>query len=85
MQIENFIVFLIVGAIAGFLAGSLIKGYGFGLLGNIAVGVLGAAAAGWLLPNLGLNFGSAIQAQIISATIGAIGLLATLRFVRWPV
>lgn len=85
MQIEHLLVFLIVGAIVGFLAGSVIKGYGFGLVGNIAIGILGAVAAGWLFPNLGLNFGSAIQAQIISATIGAIGLLVMLRFVRWPV
>lgn len=85
MQIEHLLVFLIVGAIVGFLAGSVIKGYGFGLVGNIAIGILGAVAAGWLLPNLGLNFGSTIQAQIISATIGAIGMLVMLRFVRWPV
>ena len=51
MGIESLLVFLIVGAIAGWLAGLLVKGYGFGLLGNIVVGIVGAFIAGWLLPD----------------------------------
>ncbi len=51
MGIESLLVFLIVGAIAGWLAGLLVKGYGFGLLGNIVVGIIGAFIAGWLLPD----------------------------------
>ena len=51
MGIESLLVFLIVGAIAGWLAGLLVKGYGFGLLGNIVVGIVGAFIAGWLFPS----------------------------------
>ncbi len=54
MGIESLLVFLIVGAIAGWLAGLIVKGYGFGLIGNIVVGIIGAFIAGWLLPRIGL-------------------------------
>src|SRR5882757_2466338 len=54
------IVWLIVGAIAGWLAGLIVKGAGFGLLGNIIIGIIGAAVAGWLLPQLGVNLGTGI-------------------------
>lgn len=50
MTLETLIVWLIVGAVAGFLAGLIVKGYGFGLIGNIVIGILGAVLAGWLLP-----------------------------------
>ena len=50
MGIESLIVFLIIGAIAGWLAGLIVKGYGFGLIGNIVVGIIGAFIAGWLFP-----------------------------------
>ena len=75
MGIESLLVFLIVGAIAGWLAGLLVKGYGFGLLGNIVVGIVGAFIAGWLLPALGISLGSGIVAAIIHAVIGAVILL----------
>ena len=51
MGISSIIVWLIVGAIAGWLAGLIVKGGGFGLLGNIVIGIIGAVVAGWLLPN----------------------------------
>ncbi|MEZ5864066.1 MAG: GlsB/YeaQ/YmgE family stress response membrane protein [Geminicoccaceae bacterium] len=54
MGIEALIVFLIIGAIAGWLAGLIVKGYGFGLLGNIVVGIVGAFVAGLILPAIGL-------------------------------
>ena len=50
MGIESLIVFLIIGAVAGWLAGLIVKGYGFGLIGNIVVGIVGAFIAGWLFP-----------------------------------
>ncbi len=82
MGIESLIVFLIVGAVAGWLAGLLVKGYGFGLLGNIVVGIVGALIAGWLFPVIGISLGSGTVAAIIHATIGAVILLVLLRLVK---
>lgn len=82
MGIESLLVFLIVGAVAGWLAGQLVKGYGFGLIGNIVVGIVGALIAGWLLPTIGISLGSGIIAAIIHATIGAVVLLVLLRLVK---
>lgn len=75
MGIESILVFLIVGAIAGWLAGQIVKGHGFGLVGNIVVGIVGAFIAGWCLPMLGLNIGGGFVAAIINALIGAVILL----------
>ena len=75
MTLESLLILLIIGAIAGFLAGIIVKGYGFGVVGNIVVGIVGALFAGWLLPRLGLFPGGDIVGQIISATIGAVVLL----------
>jgi len=82
MGIESLIVFLIVGAVAGWLAGLLVKGYGFGLLGNIVVGIVGALIAGWLFPALGISLGTGIVAAIIHSTIGAVILLVLIRLVK---
>jgi len=82
MGIESLIVFLIVGAIAGWLAGLVVKGYGFGLIGNIVVGIVGALIAGWLFPALGISLGSGIPAAIIHSAIGAIILLVLIRLVK---
>lgn len=76
------IVWLVVGAIAGWLAGLIVKGYGFGLLGNIVVGIIGAIIAGFLLPRLGLVIGGGIIAAIINALIGAIILLVIIGLIR---
>ena len=73
------IVILVIGAVAGWLAGVIYTGAGFGLVGNIIVGILGAIVAGALLPGF-LHF-SGIVGQIISAAIGAIILLALVNFV----
>jgi len=84
MSLETLIIWLIVGAIAGFLAGLIVKGYGLGLVGNIVVGIVGAVLAGWLLPQLGLSFsvGSPIVTTILYATIGAVILLLLIGLVR---
>jgi len=82
MQLESLIILLLIGAAAGFLAGLVVKGYGFGTIGNIAVGVAGAFIGGWLLPQIGLFPGGAILGQIVSATIGAVVLLILIQFVR---
>ena len=82
MGIESLIVFLIIGAVAGWLAGLIVQGFGFGLLGNIVVGIVGALIAGWLLPRVGLAFGGGILAAIVHAVIGAVILLLIIRLVK---
>ena len=82
MGIDSIIVWLIVGAIAGWLAGLIVKGGGFGLLGNIVVGIIGAVVAGWLLPYLGVNLGGGIIAAIIDSAIGAVIVLVIISLVK---
>ena len=82
MQTQTLIIWLVVGAIAGMLAGMVVKGGGFGLLGDIVVGIIGAFFGGWLLPRLGVHFGVGIVAVIVTATIGAVVLLLALRVIR---
>ena len=79
---QSLIVLLIVGAIAGWLAGKIVKGYGFGLIGNIVVGVIGAFIGGWLFPSLGLWDIPGIVGVIVSATLGAIILLVIIGLIR---
>ncbi len=82
MGIESIIVWLIVGAIAGWLAGLIVKGGGFGLIGNIVVGIVGAVVAGWLLPRLGVNLGSGILSAIINSAIGGVIVLVIISLIR---
>jgi uncharacterized membrane protein YeaQ/YmgE (transglycosylase-associated protein family) len=77
MTIEGVIIWLVIGAIAGWLAGQIMESYGFGLIGNIVVGIVGAVIAGWLLPRLGFVLIGGIGAAIINAVIGAVILLAS--------
>ena len=76
------IIWLLIGAIAGWLAGLIVTGGGFGLIGNIVVGIVGSVIAGWLLPRAGLVIGGGIVADIINAAIGAIILLVIISLVR---
>jgi uncharacterized membrane protein YeaQ/YmgE (transglycosylase-associated protein family) len=82
MTLVDIIVWLIIGGVAGWLAGLIVKGFGFGLIGNIVVGIVGAFIAGWLLPRLGIVIGGGIIAAIINAVIGAVILLLIIGFVR---
>jgi len=82
MQIESLVVLLVVGAVAGWLAGQIMKGYGFGLIGNIAVGVAGAFIASMVLPAIGVSIGSGILGSIIHSTIGAVILLFLIGLVK---
>jgi uncharacterized membrane protein YeaQ/YmgE (transglycosylase-associated protein family) len=82
MSGESLLVILVVGLVAGWLAGLLVRGGGFGLLGDIAIGVIGAFVGAWLFPTLGLHFGAGMVAAIISATVGAVIILVILRLVR---
>ena len=82
MPMETVVIWLIIGAVAGLLAGLVVKGGGFGLLGDIVVGIVGAFVGGWLLPKLGIHLGAGIVSIIASATIGAVVLLLLLRLIR---
>lgn len=82
MDLHGIIVWLIIGAIAGWLAGTLMKGGGFGLIGDIVVGIVGAFIGGWLASLLGIGVGGGIIASIVTATIGAIVLLLIVRMIK---
>jgi len=78
----GFIAWLIVGAIAGWLAGVLVKGGGFGVLVDIIVGIVGAFIGGWLAGLLGIQVGGGWIASIVTATVGAVILLFILRLIK---
>jgi len=78
----NLIWFLVVGLIAGWLAGVLVKGGGFGLLGDLVVGVVGAFIGGLLFSFLGLSSGGGLIGSIVVATIGAVVLLVIVRVIK---
>ena len=79
---ESILIILVVGLIAGWLAGKIVQGTGYGLIGDIAIGIIGAFIASWLFPRLGIALGAGLVREIIDATIGAILLLVILRLVR---
>jgi uncharacterized membrane protein YeaQ/YmgE (transglycosylase-associated protein family) len=79
---QGLLVILVVGLVAGWLAGKIVRGTGFGLIVNIVVGILGALIASWLFPKLGLTFGTGIVAQLVYAILGAIVLLLVIGLVR---
>ena len=81
-MVQSFIIWIIVGAIAGWLAGMVVKGGGFGLIGDIVVGIVGAIIAGWLLPRLGIVIGTGFVAAVIDAFIGAVILLVIIKLVK---
>jgi uncharacterized membrane protein YeaQ/YmgE (transglycosylase-associated protein family) len=70
------------GALAGWIAGLVVEGVGFGLIGNIVVGILGSIVAGFLFPVLGIHIGSGLIGSITHAAIGAIVLLFVLSLIR---
>lgn len=83
IDLQSLIIWLIIGAIAGWLAGQIMKGGGFGLVGDIIVGIVGAFIAGALFPRLGFTLGgNSLVGAIIAAAIGACVLLFILRLVR---
>lgn len=82
MTVESLIIFLLIGAVAGWLAGVIVKGFGFGLVGNIVIGIIGAFIAGYLFPALNVSLGAGIIASILHATIGAVLLLLVVRVIK---
>jgi uncharacterized membrane protein YeaQ/YmgE (transglycosylase-associated protein family) len=81
-MIEAIIIFVVIGAIAGWLAGMIVKGSGFGLGGDIVVGIVGAFIGGWLLARLGIMIGGGLIGAIIDATIGAVIFLLIVRLIK---
>ncbi len=79
---HGFIFWIIIGAVAGWLAGILVKGGGFGLIGDIVVGVIGALIGGYLAGMLHIGVGGGILSSLITATLGAVLLIIVLRMFR---
>jgi uncharacterized membrane protein YeaQ/YmgE (transglycosylase-associated protein family) len=79
---ESILVILFVGLIAGWLAGKIVRGTGFGIIGDILVGIAGALVATFLFPKLGLHLGSGLVSEIIYSAIGAVVLLLIVRLLR---
>lgn len=79
---HGLIAWLIIGAIAGWLAGVLVKGGGFGLIVDIIIGIVGAFIGGWLASMLGISIGSGFIGSIIIAVIGAVILLFIVRLIK---
>jgi uncharacterized membrane protein YeaQ/YmgE (transglycosylase-associated protein family) len=78
----NIIWFLVIGLIAGWLAGTLVKGGGFGLIGDLVVGVIGAVLGGYLFGMFGVSAGGGLIGSLIVATIGAVVLLFLVRLIK---
>jgi uncharacterized membrane protein YeaQ/YmgE (transglycosylase-associated protein family) len=78
---ESLLVIIVVGVIAGWLAGQIVRGGGFGLIGDLIVGIIGAFIGDWLLPRLNIHLGAGTVSLVVNATIGAIILLVILRLV----
>jgi uncharacterized membrane protein YeaQ/YmgE (transglycosylase-associated protein family) len=79
---QGILVILFVGLVAGWLAGKIVRGTGFGIIGDILVGVAGALVASLLFPKLGIHLGSGLISEIIYSAIGAVLLLLVVRLVR---
>jgi len=82
MSGQGLIIWIVVGGIAGWLAGLIVKGGGFGILGDIVVGIVGSLIAGALFGAFFPGIGAGVLGAIISATIGAVILLFVIRLVR---
>ena len=78
---ESLIVIVVVGIVAGWLAGNIVRGGGYGLVGDLIIGVIGAFIGDWLLPQLGVHLGTGTLALVANATLGAIVLLIFLRLI----
>ncbi len=81
----SFLWFILIGLAAGWLAGQIMKGSGFGVLGDLVVGVIGALLGGFIFGTLGISAGGGLLGSLIVATIGAVVLLFLLRLVKRPI
>jgi uncharacterized membrane protein YeaQ/YmgE (transglycosylase-associated protein family) len=78
----SLIYFLCIGLIAGWLAGQIMKGSGYGVLGDIVIGILGAIVGGWLFGVLGIMPGFGLIGSLITALIGALLLIFLVRLIK---
>ena len=79
---ESLFIILAVGLVAGWLAGQIVQGTGFGIIGDLLIGIVGAFIGSWLFPQLGIHLGAGFVAAVINATLGALILLLIIRLVR---
>ena len=79
---ESILIILLVGLVAGWLAGQIVQGTGFGLMGDTLIGIIGAFIGDWMISRLGIQIGFGLIGAIIDATVGAIVLLLIVRLVR---
>jgi uncharacterized membrane protein YeaQ/YmgE (transglycosylase-associated protein family) len=79
---ESLLVILFVGLVAGWLAGKIVRGSGFGIIGDILIGIAGALIASWLFPRFGIHLGTGLVSEIIYSAIGAVILLLIVRLLR---
>jgi uncharacterized membrane protein YeaQ/YmgE (transglycosylase-associated protein family) len=82
MEAQGLLIWLVIGAVAGWLAGTLVKGGGFGLVGDIIVGIVGAFVGGFLAGALHISIGSGIVSSILTATVGAVLLILLVRMIK---
>ena len=82
MSTPDLIIFLVVGLCAGWIAGKFVGGGGFGIIGDLIVGVIGAFIGRWIFGAMGISAGQSVAAAIGIATIGAVILVLILRMVR---
>jgi uncharacterized membrane protein YeaQ/YmgE (transglycosylase-associated protein family) len=82
MSSQSLLIILLVGVVAGWLAGQIVRGAGFGLIGDLLLGIVGAFLGSWLLPRVGIHLGTGMVSAIVNATIGAILLLLLVRLLR---
>ena len=82
MDPVGIVVWLAIGALSGWLAGQLVKGYGFGLVGNIVVGIVGAIIGGWLFSQFGAAGGGGFVGSIVTSVVGGVVLLFLIGLVR---
>jgi uncharacterized membrane protein YeaQ/YmgE (transglycosylase-associated protein family) len=79
---ESLLIIMFVGLIAGWLAGQIVRGTGFGIIGDLIIGILGAFFGSWLLPRLGIHLGTGVISAVANATLGAVLLLLVVRLLR---
>lgn len=82
MSLEAIVIILIIGGLAGWLAGLIVKGYGFGLLGNIVIGIIGAFVGTWVLGQFGVRVGPGLIGSVLNATVGAVFILVIIGLIR---
>lgn len=82
MAAHTLVVWILIGVVAGWLAGLIVKGCGFGLLGDILIGIIGAVVGGWLSTMLGIHIGAGLVSSVITATAGAVIVTLILRLFR---